>query len=196
MRRVEKIVGTAFTRRKTTHEVAETPEEIEAVFRQLDDCGDDPWANHRREVESARAALALEIAKKPKGYRFKERNELGWYLERLIIQGTLVQHHIDQGAASWAAHQAALFGETFCELQIKLARERIWMTGRKIHDGGDAARRGNQSERVAAVDALCSGPDRIGKTAAFALVAESERVTPKAIETDYYKARKRPKSGD
>lgn len=178
MRRVEKIVGTAFTRRKTTHEVAETPEEIKAVFRQLDDCGDDPWANHRREVESARAALALEIAKKPKGYRFKERDEVGWYLERLIIQGTLVQHHIDQGAASWAAHEAALFGETFCELQLKLAREPMFNSGKGTVEG---AKKGAEARRAA----VERRNKRIRATYAERLTRQSRTLALQCTAKDY-----------
>ena len=44
MRKVEKIVGTAFNRRKTTQNVAETPEEMKRVFRQIEDWAQDPWA--------------------------------------------------------------------------------------------------------------------------------------------------------
>lgn len=198
MRKVEKIVGTAFNRRKTTQNVAETPEEMKRVFRQIEDWAQDPWAPHRREVEAARAALALEIAAKPEGYRFKEREDTGWYLDRLVMLGHVVQHHIDKGEPSFAAHRAALFGETFCELQMKLAREREWNTGKKIHDAGAASRRrGTAADRVAAVEALTTGPDRMSKRKAFAEVAASEYVTPKAIETDYYKAKKdRPKPRD
>ena len=196
MRRVEKIEGSAFTRRKTTHDIAETPSEMKAVFQEMRGRGTDPWADQRREVENARAALLIEEASKPEGYRFKVREDTGWYLQRLIKLGGQVQHYIDRGDASSAAHDAALFGETFNELQMKLCREREWITGRKIHDGGDAARRGEQASRFAAVEALCSGAERIKKTAAFAVVAEREGVTAKAIETDYYKARKRPKPRD
>lgn len=191
MRKIEKIVGTAFTRRKTTQAVAQTPDEIEAVFRQLAECGDDPWGSHRREVEAARTALALEIAKKPKGYRFKEREDLGWYLERLIVLNRLVQHHIDEDSPSWAAHEAALFGETFCELQLKLAREPMFNSGKGLHDNGAASRIGrSRAARVAAIDTLTTGPDRISKREAFRQVAEDDGVTAKAVETDYYRAKK------
>ena len=193
MRKVEKIVGTAFTRRKTTHDVAETPDEIESVLRKWGEGEffDDPWAGHRRVVEVARQALVLEIAKKPKGYRFKEREDTGWYLKRLIIQGTAVQHHIDQGAAAWAAHEAALFGETFAELQLKLARERIFNSGKGLHDNGAASRSGrSRADRVAAIDALTTGPGKISKREAFKEVARLDLVTAKAVETDYYKAKK------
>jgi hypothetical protein len=199
MRKVEKIVGTAFTRRKTTQQVAETPEEIQLVLQQWaeSDFFDDPWAGHRNTVEGAREALAIEVTKQPVGYQFKEREDLGWYLQRLIVLGKLVQHHIDQGSPAWAAHEAVLFGETFCELQMKRTREAEWITGKTIHDAGASSRKGrSRAERVAAVDALCSGPDPIKKTAAFAIVAEREGVTAKAIEADYYNPRKRPKRGD
>lgn len=199
MRRVDKIVGTPFTRRKTTRVVAETPDEIKGALRQWAESEffDDPWVGQRRQVEAARAALALEIAAKPEGYHFKEREDAGWYLERLIMLGRLVQHHIDKGSPAWAAHEAALFGETYCELQMKLAREREWITGKKIHDGGAASRCGEQADRVASVEALCAGAERVSKREAFKRVAEREGVTPKAIETDYYNARKpRPKARD
>lgn len=199
MRKVDKIVGTAFTRRKTTQIVAETPDEIREVFRHWSesDFFDDPWAGHRRTAEAAREALAIEVSKQPVGYQFKEREDVGWYLQRLIVLGKLVQHHIDEGAPAWAAHEAVLFGETFCELQMKRTREAEWITGKTIHDAGASSRKGrSRAERVAAVDALCSGPDPIKKTAAFAIVAEREGVTAKAIDKDYYNPRKRPKRGD
>lgn len=137
MRKVEKVVGTAFTRRRMTQVVAETPNEIEDALRQWAEaeCPDDPWADNRREVQAARAALALEIAAKPERYRFKEREDLGWYLERLVVQGTLVQHHIDNGSPAWAAHEAALFGETICEMRLKMARELIFNSGKGSRDG-------------------------------------------------------------
>ena len=199
MRKVEKNVGTPFTRRRTTRIVAETPDEIKGALMQWAESEffDDPWVSHRREVEAARVALALEIAAKPEGYHFKEREDVGWYLERLISLGHLVQHHIDEGSPAWAAHEAALFGETYCELQMKLVREREWTTGKKIHDGGAASRCGAQADRVAAVDALCAGADRVSKREAFKWVAKREGVTAKAIEIDYYKAKKaRPKARD
>ena len=142
MRKVEKVVGTKFTRRKTTHLVAEKPEEIRDVVRQVREWMEDPWADHRREVEAARVALAREIAAKPENYRFREHEDTGWYLERLVTLGDLVQHHIEAGASAWAAHKAALFGEVFCELEMKAKREREWITGQKVHAGSDASRRG------------------------------------------------------
>lgn len=199
MRKVEKIVGAAFTRRKTTREFAETPEEIAGALREWADSEffDDPWAEQRRAVQVAREALAIEISEKPVGYQFREREDAGWYHRHLIKLGNLVQQHIDEGSPAWAAHAAALFGETYSELQMKLAREREWTTGTKIHAGGAASRCGEQADRVAAAEALCAGPDRISKREAFKRVAEREGVTAKAIETDYYKAKKhRPKARD
>lgn len=190
MRKVDKIVGTEFTRRKTTHNVAETPDEFREVVRQMREWMEDPWADRRLDVEAARVALELEIAAKPEGYCFKEREDTGWYMGRLITLGALVQHHIDAGATSWAAHHAVLFGEMFCELQMKLKREREWITGKKIHDGGTASRCGNQADRLAAVEAHCAEPDPLSRREAFRRVAESEGVTAKAIEADYYKAKK------
>lgn len=148
MRKVEKIVGTAFTRRKTTHEVAETPDEIEGVFRQWAEaeCHDDPWADNRRVVEAARVALARERAEKPKAYQFKEREDAGWYLVQLIAQGILVQTHIDEGSPARAARAAALFGETFCELQLKLAREPMFNSGKGTVEG---AKKGAEARRAA-----------------------------------------------
>lgn len=199
MRKVEKIVGTPFTRRKTTRIVAETPDEIKCALRQWAESEffDDPWAGHRLKVEAARAQLALEIAAAPEGYSFKERQDVGWYLKRLIILGDRVQHHIDVGSPEWAAHEAALYGETFCELQMKLAREREWTTGKKVHEGGAASRRGEQAVRVAKIEALCSGSELLSRRQAFKRVAEEEGVTAKAVETDYYKAKKvRPNPRD
>jgi len=165
MRKVEKIVGTAFNRRKTTQNVAETPEEMKRAFRQIDDWAQDPWAAHRREVEAARAALALEIAAKPEGYRFKEREDTGWYLNQLVMLGHIVQHHIDKGEPSFAAHSAALFGETFCELQMKLAREELFLFGLQTKGeraaGGAATRKGSDEERVNRVQHYLDKKDKL-----------------------------------
>ena len=152
MRRVQKIEGTAFTKRKSTHDVAETPEEFWEVFQQMNNWAEDPWASHRDYVEAAREALALEVARKPAKYRFKPREETGWYLGRLVMLGRLVQNHIDRGQPSWAAHEAALFGETFSELQMKLAREELFLLGKRTLDeraaGGAATRKGSDEGRV------------------------------------------------
>lgn len=191
MRRFDRFEGTAFTRRKSTHEVATEREDIIGMLRQMSDWGADPWAPHRCKAEAAYKALQLEISRKPDDYKFKRREDEGWYFETLVALGRRVQDQIDQGDAAMAAHHAALFGETWSELELKLAREREWTTGRKIRDGGNSARRGAQDKRVADVDALCSGPDRISKRKAFEVVARQQWVTASAIQTDYYKGKKR-----
>lgn len=123
------------------------------VFQQMNDWAEDPWASHRDCVEAAREALALEVSRKPAKYRFKPREETGWYLERLVMLGRLVQGHIDNGEPSWAAHEAALFGDTFSERQMKLAREELFLLGKKTLGervaGGAATRRGSDAERLA-----------------------------------------------
>jgi hypothetical protein len=126
MRQREKIEGTAFTRRKTLETVAETNEEILHAFNGLAAWSKDPWSSHRRHAEAAMKALEEEREIKPEAHRFEPRVETGWYLERLVMLAKLVQHHIDRGAPAWAAHEAALFGETWSELQLKLAREELY----------------------------------------------------------------------
>ncbi|KAK3672341.1 hypothetical protein LTR37_021579, partial [Vermiconidia calcicola] len=161
---VERI-GTDFTKRKSTHVVAETAEEIRTVLRAIGEFSEDPWAPHRLLVEDARAALDREVAGQPSGYRFKPREDLGWYLRRLIRQGRLVQHHIDQGAASLAAHEAALFGEAYSELQMKLAREELFLFGQRTRAersiGGTNSRKGSDQGRVARVRHYVAKGDKL-----------------------------------
>jgi hypothetical protein len=165
MRKVERIEGTDFTKRKSTHVVAETAEEIRTVLREIGEFSEDPWAPHRLLVEDARAALEREVAGQPSGYRFKPREDLGWYLRRLIRQGRLVQHHIDQGAASLAAHEAALFGEAYSELQMKLAREELFLFGQRTRAersiGGTNSRKGSDQGRVARVRHYVAKGDKL-----------------------------------
>jgi hypothetical protein len=145
-----------------THVVGETAEEIREILREVGRFSADPWAPHRLVVEDAREALKQEVEGKPTGYRFKPREDLGWYYCRLIRQGELVQHCIAQGATSWAAHEAALFGETYCELQMKLVREELFLFGRRTRaeraDGGAKSRKGSDDVRAARVrDYLAKG---------------------------------------
>ena len=118
------------------------------------------------------------------------------FASRMLGDVVWLRRAREKGDHDRAGLLAYYLGVKRAELRIKKEHERIWKTGKKIHEGGDASRRGEQAVRVAAVDALCAGSDRITKTAAFAVVAERERVTAKVIETDYYKARKRPNAGD
>ncbi|WP_269514137.1 hypothetical protein [Brevundimonas subvibrioides] len=110
-------------------------------------------------------------------------------------------HWIRDNQARGDHARAALFayylGVLRAESRIKLEHERVWITGKTIHKAGKDSRKGrSQAERVTAVNALCNGPAPIKKTAAFAIIAEQEGVTAKAIEADYYSPRKRPKRGD
>ena len=140
MRRQEKVEGTAFTKRRTVQDVAESDEEILDVFQRLAKWSKDPWSSHRSKVEAAQRALEVELIGKGKGHRFEARVETGWYLERLVMLGKLVQHHIDRGAPAWAAHEAALFGETWSELQLKLAREELYCKALEVRSRQATAR--------------------------------------------------------
>lgn len=194
MRRAQKIEGTAFTRRKSTHDVAETAEEFLEVFRQMNDWAEDPWASHRGDVEAARVALAAEVKRNPPKHKFKAREEAGWYLQRLVMLGALVQNHIDQGEPSWAAHEAALFGETFCELQMKLAREELFLLGKRTLDervaGGAATRKGSDAARLACYRRFRS--EGLNKSDATDQAARQLGVSPATIRN----ARKRAGASD
>lgn len=139
--------------------------------------------------------IANEIWPIVKARGISEDSLIG-FASRMLGDVVWLRRAREKGDHDRAAHMAFYLGVKRAELRIKSEHERVWQTGKKIHGGGDAARRGEQAGRVAAVDALCTGPERIKKTAAFAVVAEREGVTAKAIETDYYKARKHPKPGD
>jgi hypothetical protein len=165
MRKVEKIEGTAFTQRKTVREVTETPDEMKDAFRQMAERGKDPWANHRQWAEAAREALTRERKDKPAGYQFKTREEAGWYLDRMITLERAVRHHIEAGDAAWAAHEAVLFGETFNEFQLKLAREELFLLGKRTLEqrtaGGSATRKGSDAKRVEKVRLYLARGDKL-----------------------------------
>jgi hypothetical protein len=77
------------------------------------------------------------------------------------------------------------------EFRMKCAAEPDWLRGKKVRESAALTRKGDQAHRVAEVDRLAREIGRGGKTAAFRLVAEREGVTQKAIEADYYKAKKK-----
>ena len=156
MKKEVRIDGTEFTlrRREWTIYGANDPADMAAFSERMHqsvEWSKDPWDAHRRCVEWATRELAAELSDKPEGYRFKARVETGWYLDRLVMLGRCVEYQIERAEPSWIAHEAALFGETWAELQLKLAREELYLIGKKaVEDraaGGAATRKQDSSGR-------------------------------------------------
>lgn len=110
----------------------------------------DPWERfHRPDMKAVAEAFADERAKRGEHYKFKPREDIGWYLQRLLTLDRAVQHHILKGNASWAAHEAALFGEAYSELQMKLTWEKDAIAGRKSYEGAqEGARLRGTSDKI------------------------------------------------
>ena len=105
--------------------------------------------------------------------------------------GNCVNSAMEKGDASASAYWAFEFAQAVTEYNIIIAKDwnRYAKAGKKSIEGAESTRKGQQSERVRQVDALVA--DGTKKTAAFAIVAERNGVTAKAIETDYYKAKRK-----
>jgi hypothetical protein len=144
-------------------------------------------------IEWVERALEIELTgKSPEEVRnFKPREDVGWYLRQLKMFADMADRHVRDGNASWAAHAAVHFGGLYSELQLKLAREELFLIGKRqkehSEEGIAAWRKGSQEDRVREVD---ERPIGVPKAQVFRRIAKREGVTPGAVETDYYKAKK------
>lgn len=157
----------------------------------------DPWAPNR-EMHDGICAEYDELREKlgPEQLHIElseanERKSLAWWLREMARAGNLAKDAIERNDAGAAAYWAFEFGETVAEYNIALARgwNRYAVAGKKVVEGAQSTRKGARLARVAEIERLISVGTKV--TAAFAIVAEAEGVTPKAIETDYYKARRK-----
>jgi hypothetical protein len=195
----DKLVGSGIGERKRSfrHFDVDNLEQSGALknaFSRMVAVAADPWARLTPVFEGAELQLKeMEESGRTTEEDVRERHGMGWYLRQLLMHAKLVRHHIDAGNASWAAIEALAVGDLISEMGIKHDWEADALSGRKSRHGAESTRKGSQENRVSAVDELCSpsNPNRIKKTAAFAVVAERERVTAKTIETDYYKAKRK-----
>lgn len=155
-RREAKVVGDGMTiRQKWGIKHAQASDRKEWA-ESIDAHNADPWASIEKYSPHFQAALEDCIRTKggdarPSG--FKERDELGWYYWKLISDAKEVRRHISDDNAGAAAFRAAHWGETFSELQMKLAREKEWITGNKQHKVlEDTRARANRKRQSASVE--------------------------------------------
>lgn len=192
MRREERVIGTPFTKRRTVREVAETPEEMNEAMDGLMDWSQDPWSPKAEQIEWAEAQLKKEKSGKPKGHKFRPREDAGWYFEEICIFGKIADLNIAKGDAKWVAHAAYHIGALVAELNLKVAREELFLAGLKQREntaaGVEAWRKGDQADRVAEVD---TRPLSVPKMHVFRRIAKREGVTWRAIRTDYYAGKKK-----
>jgi len=139
------------------------------------------------------AWLVSELEKFPdsSGPAFAPHEGYGWYIERMLANLRQMVGCIEMNEAVLAVVHAGELATLSLECHMKFEWEGDALRGRKVADSAALTRRGSQSNRVREVDRLAAEIGRGGKRAAFALVAEREGVTAKAIEADYYKAKKK-----
>ena len=196
MKKEIRTEGTAFTRRRrawVTYDVRDEADEGPFVDRmeRLTAWSKDPWAAQQPLRDWVERELAALRAQMGTDRHFVSRVDTGWYLEELQLAARIADENIAKGNARWAAYAGAKFGELWSELQLKLAREELYLAGKKQRDnsaeGISRWRKGTQAERVREVD---ERPKGMPKSLVFRRIAKREGVTAGAIETDYYKAKK------
>lgn len=152
MRKVEKIEGTPFTKRRTVRQQTETPEELLEGLRAMTRTLEDPWEQQRPLIEWVRRTLDEEIAAHPPGHQFRPREDAGWYLREMLIHAKIVDDHIAKRSASWAAYHGALFGELWSEFQLMEARAELYCDALRLRhaqaQAGEGTRRTPDSVRV------------------------------------------------
>ena len=144
------------------------------------------WRDMENGWSMANTHWPLAIAK---GY--KEDSVVG-FAARILQQIVHIKRAWQTDAKKeWAALQSYHLGILRTEMRIKQEHEPKWRTGDKVISAAEKTRKGQQADRVTEVERLLADGLTTKKTAAFAIVAEREGVTAKAIETDYYKAKKK-----
>lgn len=113
------------------------------------------------------------------------------FAARMLGDIVWARRAFQEGKHDRAALHIFYLGAKWSSRRIKAGWEAAAEAGKKALEGAASTRKGDQAERVAAVDRLLAEGITTKKTAAFAIVAEREGVTAKAIETDYYKAKKK-----
>jgi hypothetical protein len=189
-------VGNGITERTKPDMVPATPENMLAFLRGINRKIHEPWGGYADIIAFARRRLAQIKAEAPSNYadleghnaHFVERVSEGWYVQSIDLEARVAERAIADGRPWEACACSMRIGELLTELRMKQLWEPDALRGRKIAQSAALTRKGEQAARVAEVDRLVAAGEL--KTAAFAIVAEAQRVTAKAIETDYYKAKK------
>lgn len=179
---------TAFTRPVSN---GESKQDRAANFVAFNKFVERPFDRYLPWVRGAEKKLLEYRQKVGEAHIFREHDEPGWYCEEIVYHNSQARRCAEGGNLQWAMFHAARLGSLTVEAELKFKWEKEALAGQKSIAGGASTRRGDQDRRVAEVDTLAAQIGRGGKRAAFAIVAEREGVTPKAIETDYYKARKK-----
>lgn len=112
-------VGTPFTARKIRDE--------ETTF---DDVGwSAPWTLQGDFRAWVNKQLVVELNGCPNGHHFKPHEDTGWYLWNLARLGDMIDRNIAAGDCNYTAHAALQFGALWRELELKLAREELFLFG-------------------------------------------------------------------
>lgn len=114
------------------------------------------------------------------------------FAARMLSDIVMARRAFENDKPKMAALFVFYLGAKWSSRRIKEGWEAAAEAGKKVLDAAASTRKGSMSatERMEEVDRLVAN-NGIKKGAAFASVAEREGVTAKAIETDYYKAKKK-----
>lgn len=154
MKRIVEIQGTPFTRTRKVSLRTEDPDELLDGLRKLTRTLQDPWEQQRPLIDWIKSALEQEKARHSGNHQFRPHVDDGWYFEQMVIHANIVDDHIAKGDPSWAAQHGAIFGSLWTEWQLKTAREKPFLVGRKIADAfaGTREESNDRRRRIAAAN--------------------------------------------
>ncbi|MBR0551747.1 hypothetical protein [Stakelama marina] len=163
-----KTVGAGMTarRRWNDNEMLPTEAGLRAWaehWKEMNTPPDGPWKIHRPAFEALKRrrdelladapdiATDLNAWNKWRKANLRERVDEAWYLQEIVRRAELVDVHIGNGSAGWAAHEAMHLGSLHAEAQLKFAHEAAWSTGQKqrqiLTDTRNAANAKRKAER-------------------------------------------------
>lgn len=200
MVRVTRSIGTGLSERTSqAFDLSRSSQgEFDKFADEVNAAAERPWRWHAGAIAAARRAYQDARAAEPDIFTdltaynayYCERATQAWYLKEIAARATAAEAAIERGDPWEAVQDAMHIGELFSELRLKFGSdwERAALIGQPMIANGQSRRRGQQNDRVSAVDALVARG--LSVTKAFATVAADEGSHPRTVETDYYKARK------
>jgi hypothetical protein len=96
------------------------------------------WEQCTEELVAWASATLIKAREESGGKPWKRYEDLGWYLETIMIEHKIASDHLAQGKGSGAACAALRMGQTYAEMRFKFNWEPAALTGAEVRKGAVA----------------------------------------------------------